>query len=179
MHRQWLVMLTFWLAGCSCAAVNNSTLPAPAPADPASMTYRSPWLEAGQVTLAQGVYRAPAAPGSAAAFVVRLTDRQAFGTLAGQEAGAVVLATQTGGSGTFYDLALLTLENNGWVNSDVLLLGDRVDIHALVVVDNQVVVNMTIHGPQDPMCCPTLRVERRFAVQGDKLVAIGSMRMKP
>jgi heat shock protein HslJ len=32
---------------------------------------------------------------------------------------------------------------------------------------------MTTQGPQDPMCCPTLRVERRFAVQGDKLVAAG------
>jgi len=179
MLRQWLVMLTFCLAGCSCTAVNNTTLPAPAPADPASMTYRSPWLEAGQVTLVQGVYRAPAAPGSAAALVVRLTDRQAFGTLAGTEAGAVVLVTQTGGTGTFYDLALLAPERNGWVNSDVVPLGDRVDIHQLVIRDNQVVVDMTTQGPQDPMCCPTLRVERRFAVQGGKLVAIGTMRLKP
>ena len=179
MLRRWLVMLTFWLAGCSCAAENNPTLPAPAPADPATMTYRSPWLKAGQVTLAQGVYRAPAVPGSAAELVVRLTDWQTFGALAGKEAGAVVLVTQTGGTGTFYDLALLVPERNGWVNSDLVLLGDRVDIHALVIRDNQVVVDMTTQGPQDPMCCPTLRVERRFAVQGGKLVAIGTMRLKP
>jgi hypothetical protein len=172
-------MLTFWLAGCSCAAENKQMLPAPAPADPAAMTYRSPWLEVGQVTLAQGVYRAPAAPGSAAELVVRLTDWQTFGTLAGKEAGAVVLVTQTGGTGTFYDLALLVPERSGWVNSDLVLLGDRVDIHELVIRDNQVVVDMTTQGPQDPMCCPTLQVERRFAVQAGKLVATETVRLKP
>lgn len=179
MLRRWLVMLTFWLAGCSCASENSPTLPARAPADPAAMTYRSPWLEGGQVTLAQGVYRAPAAPGSAAELVVRLTDWQTFGTLAGKEAGAVVLVTQTGGTGTFYDLALLVPERNGWVNSDLVLLGDRVDIHELVIRDNQVVVDMTTQGPQDPMCCPTLQVERRFAVQAGKLVATETVRLKP
>ena len=91
----------------------------------------------------------------------------------------MVLVTQTGGSGTFYDLALLTLERNGWVNSDLIPLGDRVVIHALVIRDYQVVVHMTTQGPQDPLCCPTLQVERRFAVQGGKLVAIGTMRLKP
>lgn len=143
------------------------------------MNYRSDWLEAGQVTLVQGIYRAPAAPGSAAELVVRLTDWQTFGTLAGKEAGAVVLVTQTGGTGTFYDLALLVPERNGWVNSDLVLLGDRVDIQKLVIRDNQVVVDMTTQGPQDPMCCPTLQVERRFAVQGGKLVATGTVRLKP
>jgi hypothetical protein len=179
MLRQWLVLLTFWLAGCSCAAVNNTPLPALAPADPASMTSRSPWLEAGQVTLAQGVYRAPAAPGSAAELMIRLTDRPAFGTLAGKTMGAVILVTQTGGSGTLYDLALLAPERNGWINRDLVLLGDRIDIDELVLRDNQLVVEMTTHGPQDPMCCPTLQVERRFAVQENRLADNATMGLKP
>jgi len=143
------------------------------------MTYRSDWLEAGQVTLAQGVYRAPAAPGSAAELVVRLTDRQAFGTLAGTDAGAVVLVTEAGGTGTFYDLALLSLEPNGWVNRDVVPLGDRVVIHELAIRDNHVVVDMTTQGPRDPLCCPTLQVERRFAVHDGRLVAAGESVLGP
>ena len=183
MNKRTLVLLATLLACCSCVPASNTalqaTLSAPVSADPAAMTYRSSWLESGQVTLAQGVYRAPAAPGSAAELVVRLTDRQAFGTLDGKDAGAVVLVTQAGGTGTFYDLALLTPEANGWVNHEVVPLGDRVDIHALAIRDNQVVVDMTTQGPQDPMCCPTLRVQRRFAVHDGQLVAAGESVVAP
>jgi heat shock protein HslJ len=58
-------------------------------------------------------------------------------------------------------------------------LGDRVDIQELVLRDNQVVVTMTTHGPNDLMCCPTLRVERRFAVQSGKLAAVGEPAAAP
>jgi heat shock protein HslJ len=143
------------------------------------MTYRSSWRESGEVTLAQGVYRAPAAPGSAAELIVRLTDRQAFGKIDGKDAGAVVLITQAGGSGSFFDLALLTRKAGDWVNSDVASLGDRVDVQGLAVRDNQVVVTLITHGPNDLMCCPTLRVERRFTVQGGKLVAVDAPATAP
>jgi heat shock protein HslJ len=183
MKQKTLVLLATLAACCSCMPASNTAsqavLSTPVPADPATMTYRSSWLESGQVTLAQGIYRAPAAPGAAAELVVRLSDRQAFGTLGGKDAGAVVLVTEAGGTGTFYDLALLSPEPNGWVNSDVVLLGDRVVIHELAIRDNQLVVTMTTHGPQEPLCCPTLQVERRFAVQGGQLVAVGESVVAP
>lgn len=143
------------------------------------MTYRSTWRESGQVTLDKGVFRAPVTPGSAAELIVRLTGRQAFGKIDGKDVGAVVLITQAGGSGSFFDLALLTRKGNDWVNSDVAPLGDRVDVEGLALRNNQVVVTMTTHGPNDLMCCPTLRVERRFAVQSGKLVAIGEAAVTP
>ena len=183
MNKRTLVLLATLAACCSCMPASNTasqaTLSTPVSADPAAMTYRSSWLESGQVTLAQGIYRAPAAPGSAAELVVRLTDRQTFGQLDGRNAGAVVLVTQAGGTGTFYDLALLNQEPNGWVNSDVVLLGDRVAIHELAIRDNQVVVDMTTQSPQDPMCCPKLRVQRRFAVHDGQLVAAGESVVAP
>lgn len=144
-------------------------MPKPKAADPASMTYRSTWRESGQVTLIKGVFRAPVAPGSAAELIVSLTGHQVFGKIDGKDVGAVVLITQAGGSGSFFDLALLTRKADDWVNSDVAPLGDRVDIEGLVLRDNQLVVTMTTHGPNDLMCCPTLRAERRYAVQGGKL----------
>lgn len=145
--------------------------PPPKAADPASMSYRSKWRPSGQVTLVQGIYRTPVAPGSAEELIVRLTDQRVFGTIDGKEVGAVVLLTLAGGSGSFYDLALLTRKGPEWVNSDMVALGDRIDVHGLTLRGNQVVVTMTTHGPNDLMCCPTQRVERRFTVQGGKLVA--------
>jgi hypothetical protein len=35
------------------------------------------------------------------------------------------------------------------------LLGDRIQINALSIENNKIVVDMITHGPEDPMCCPT------------------------
>lgn len=171
--RQLTFVAVALLLACACAPVyapvpDRSTTP-PA-ADPASLTYRSVWRESGEVTLTGGLFREPAAPGSTAEFSVRLSDWQVFGAAGGEEVGAVILVTQTGGTGSFYDLALLTRDGNGWVNRDVQPLGDRVAIHALTLEDGEIVVAMTSHGPHDPMCCPTQRVTRRFAVQDGHLI---------
>lgn len=172
-------MTLFCLACTPSSKSAGLTGEAAAGADPAALTYRSAWLESGEVTLAQGMFRQPAAPGSAAELTVRLGDWRAYGRVNGRQTGAVVLVTQAGGTGTFYDLALLTAKGGGWVNSDVVPLGDRVDVHALEIRDDWVVVTLTAHGPEDPACCPTRRVERSFTVQGGKLDPAGEAPSPP
>ena len=135
-----------------------------------SMTFLSSWFPSGKVKLSHGEYREPAAPGSAAVIVVTLSDKQVFGLINGRQTGAVVLVTETGGSGTFYDLALLVKEAAGWVNTDVVLLGDRVEVHAIEIVDDTIVISMKTHGPEDPMCCPTYEVTKRFTMRENRLV---------
>jgi len=184
---RFMGVLLLLALSCSCAPIRSEKpvrarlddTKVVAVADPASMTYRSPWLPSGQVTLVDGVFRESAAPGSTAELVVRLSGRPAFGTIDGKDMGVVILVTQAGGTGSFYDLALLNRAANGWANSDMVQLGDRVAIQDLAIRNNVVVVTMATHGPQDPLCCPTLRVERRFAVQGGKLVAAGKTALAP
>ncbi len=134
------------------------------------IVFLSSWTQSGKVQLVNGEYRRPAAPGSATQTVVKLTDARAFGKLEGKEAGAVVLVTDPGGSGTFYDLALLVRGPEGWINRDIAFLGDRIKIHSLAITDNEMVVDMTTQGPGDPMCCPTLHVVRRFIWKDDRLI---------
>jgi len=134
------------------------------------IVFLSTWTQSGEVQLVNGEYRGPAAPGSAAKTVVKLTDARAFGKLGGKEAGAVVLVTDPGGSGTFYDLALLVREPQGWINQDIAFLGDRIKIHSLAITDNHILVDMTTQGPGDAMCCPTLHVVQRFVLRNDRLV---------
>jgi heat shock protein HslJ len=143
-----------------------------ATADPGSMTYRSKSFPSGTVTLSGGAYRMPAVPGSASEIMVKLSDKKAFGTVNGEEAGAVVLVTSLGGSGTFYDLALLSRGAKGWENTDTVLLGDRVKVHSLKIENDHIAVAMTTHGPNDPLCCPTQQETKRFAVQHDRLVPV-------
>lgn len=135
-----------------------------------TIVFLSSWTKSGNVQLVNGEYREPAAPGSATETVVKLTDDIASGKVNGEDAAAVILVTNPGGSGTFYDLALLVTEPQGWVNQDITFLGDRVKIHSFAITDNEMVVDMTTQGPEDAMCCPTLHVVRRFVLRENRLV---------
>jgi heat shock protein HslJ len=134
------------------------------------IVFISSWTKSGEVRLVNGEYCGPPASGSATQTVVKLTDDIAFGKLGGKEAGAVILVTDPGSSGTFYDLALLVREPQGWINQDIAFLGDRVKIHSLAITDNEMVVDMTTQGPGDAMCCPTRQVVQRFVLRDDRLI---------
>ncbi len=149
--------------------VKQSEVPA---ANPESMIFHSKVLQASPVILTHGVYRASVAADSASEDVVRLTDMRAYGMLGDKSVGAIVVVTTLGGSGTFYELALLIGNTQGWVNTDTVLIGVRAKVHAVAIEGGYVVVTMTAHGPQDPMCCPTVEVMKRFTLQNDRLVEV-------
>lgn len=128
-----------------------------------NMSYQSLWTRSGSARLQDGEYRERTVPGSATEVVVKITDHMAYGRIKSIETAAVVLVTDPGGSGTFFDLALIEKNQEGWVNTHVISLGDRVKIHSIAMENGEVVVEMTTHGPNDKMCCPTLRVVKRFA----------------
>lgn len=134
------------------------------------MVYLTSWLPSGQVTLEEGVFRQPVDSDTASKLTVRLGQWQILNSIHGQKIGAVILVTETGGTGTFYDLALLVRGSEFWFNSDLVHLGDRVQMHALEVINGKIKVDMTVHGPNDPQCCPRQRVAKQFAVQDGKLI---------
>lgn len=138
--------------------------------DPASMTYRLRSLPAGPVALTGGAYRAPATPGSASEVTVTLTDKQAFGTVQGRDAAAVILVVSLGGTGSFYELALITKGAHGWENSDTILIGDRVKVRSLAIRNDDISVALTTPGPKDPLCCPTWEVTKTYLVQNGRLM---------
>jgi len=157
--------LTLGATACGHAAV-----PGPTPADVRNLTFTSSWTVTRTAPLRDGEYREPLAPGSATQLVVRLVAA-AFGSVGRREIGAAILVTEPGGSGSFYELALLVNRSGRWENTGVVTLGDRVKIGSLRIEDGAVVVVMTVHGSRDAMCCPTERLTRRFRVEGDRLVS--------
>jgi heat shock protein HslJ len=144
-----------------------------------TLTVRSKVYATGPVTLTRGEYRAPAAPGAAGQITLRLTDQGAFTTLTGRQTGAIVFVTSMGGSGNFYELALLSRQAEGWVNTDTVLLGDRVKVRNVAIESNVIVVAMIAHGPQDPQCCPTQEAQNRFTIQDNRLVPISDAAPAP
>ncbi len=83
-----------------------------------------------------------------------LSDHVAYGELNGEPAAAVVLVSNSGGSGTFYDLAVVVERDGEPVNVAVTLLGDRVRIDSLAVEEGRIVVDLVTQGPGEPFCCP-------------------------
>ncbi|MCC7161504.1 MAG: META domain-containing protein, partial [Anaerolineae bacterium] len=134
-----------------------------------SATYKSDFGVDGVVTLTDGKYSAPAAPGSASMNTVSLGKAIAYGEIDGIPSAALVLVESGGGSGTFSTLHLVRSQD-GKVNDVALAsLGDRINLTSLYFQDNKIVVGMTTQGPDEPMCCGTQRVLNTYALNGDKL----------
>jgi heat shock protein HslJ len=113
-------------------------------------------------------------PAATTQTVVTLADQSALGKLNGQPVAAVVVITDSGGSGTFYDLAVVAVLDGRPVYLATKHLGDRVKINSVTIQDNRIAVDMITQGPQDPMCCPTQHVVQRYQLEGDQLVQVQS-----
>jgi LysM repeat protein/heat shock protein HslJ len=144
------------------------------PEELANATYQSQYTASGTATLQDGMYSEAAAPGSATQTRVTMTPNLAYGTLNGQQAAAVILVTDLGGSGTFYDLHVMVAPDGQPTNPVAAFLGDRIEINSLTIENNRIVVDMVQAGPDDPFCCPTQQVVKAFEWQGDQLVEVAS-----
>jgi hypothetical protein len=109
--------------------------------------------------------RASLQPSGSALLLEQWTD---FGDLDGdgQPDAATVLVTQPGGSGSFYYLVAMLDRDGSPVQGAIALLGDRVKMQGVSVVDGQIRVRMLTQGPGDPMVNPTLLVERGYRLSG-------------
>ena len=134
--------------------------------------YRSKWSAQGKIKLSDGIYREQIVPGSGSELVIKLSDKITFGDLNGDglEDAAVILVSDPGGSGTFYDLAAVINSRGQAKHFASAFLGDRVKVEGLRLRSGKIVVKMVTHRGSDPMCCPSLKVEQIYGLQGDELV---------
>ncbi|MCO6450613.1 MAG: META domain-containing protein [Caldilineales bacterium] len=140
----------------------------------ANATYQSELTATGAATLTGGAYREPAAEGSASEIMVTLTDHIGLGELNGTPSAAVVLASSGGGSGTFYNLAVVQEVDGQPQNVASVQLGDRVQVNSVAIENNQILIDMVTQGPEDPMCCPTQHVVQTYELQDGGLVLVST-----
>jgi hypothetical protein len=105
---------------------------------------------------------------------VFMHDKYAFGDLNGDgvDDAAVILVSSGGGSGSFYDLCVVTDRDSDPINSSFHQLGDRQKINNVSISEGQIILDMVIHGPDDPMCCPTLDTVMRFVLVDNKITPL-------
>ena len=102
---------------------------------------------------------------------IDLIPPAATGDLNGDGVGdaAVLLAAHAGGSGVFVYLAAVVDQAGKLANADTVLLEDRLDVHAMTIADGVITLDVTAHGPNDPMCCPTQQATWTYVLEDGKL----------
>ncbi len=145
--------------------------PAAKPPDAANATYS---IDRQSIALANGSAEQAAAPGSATKIVTKLSDKQTVGDVNGDGKPdvAVVLIHTPGGSGTFQFVAVVL--NDGTEKgktSNAELLGDRISVEKLSIVDGQIVVDYLDRRSGEPMVTPpSVQATKKFVVKEGKLV---------
>lgn len=134
-----------------------------------NLSYPSDYTHSGRAPLVDGRYEEPAAPGSASTIAVRSTDFLAGGVVDHRDVAAIVLVTDPGGSGVFFDLYVLERRSEGWSIVDHAFLGDRVRVHNVRIEQNRIGLDLTLHGPVDPVCCPSRPARVQYALKDGRL----------
>lgn len=134
-------------------------------------TYRA--MDFEPVALTHGEYRDTSDPITHQVTVLR-DDVMSYSDLDGDgdEDSLVVLGTNTGGSGTFVELVAVANENGEPEYLAKVLLGDRVPVHHMTVIDGVIHVQATIHDDDDPLCCPSQDVELLFRFENGEFIAV-------
>jgi len=144
-----------------------------APSSLANMEVKSELTADGVALLENGVYTESVAPDSASVIEVQLLPAPiAYGVLNEQDAAAVLIAENGGGSGVFINLAAIVEQEGAPVHVASAPLGDRVAVQSLAIAENQITVEMLTARPNDPLCCPSQPVTQVYALQGDTLVLV-------
>lgn len=133
-----------------------------------NLTYLNEYSTDEQVTLENGQYEEDDG------LLVTLTGYVAYGDLNDDavEDAAVVLETDTAGTGRFYELAVVIDEKGTLTNTATTLLGDRVQLNDVAIVDGQIIVDMITQGPGDAACCPTREVQQIYVLAEDALTLV-------
>jgi hypothetical protein len=136
--------------------------------------YRSELYGNKWVKLRGGTYEERTEPDGVLELMIRLSDKIAFGDLNndGLQDAAVVLMSSGGGSGSFRELVVVLNSNGGPRQAASQPLGDRTDVKAISIKSGVIYVDLIRHGPNDPLCCPTIREVKKYKLDRGNLVAI-------
>lgn len=137
--------------------------------------YKSEWPANGKAKLRDGTYTEKYISGVATKLVVTLSDHHAIGDLNGDGAGdaAVILVSDPGGSGTFYDLAILVSQNGSPKHVATEALGDRIVVKSLAIQSGEIAMTLLTREPDEPMSTePKVEITKKFKLRDYKLVEV-------
>jgi len=138
-------------------------------ADPRNATYM---VDGRQVSLKDGRCETEAAPGSASRIATVVFGEPVAGDLDGDgdEDAALFLMHSSGGSGTFYYVAVSINDGGGFRGTNAVLLGDRISPRQIGIRDGVVVVDYADRRPDEPMAAhPSVGKSKYLILQNGRL----------
>jgi peptidoglycan/xylan/chitin deacetylase (PgdA/CDA1 family) len=134
--------------------------------------YPTTWSKDELVTLTDGEYREKYMPDSATELRISLAPLRVYGDLDGDGDAdtAVILISDPGGSGTFYDLVAVLNEAGSPHPVASTFLGDRVFIRSFTIEDRMIVVELDTTGQNDSSCCPTDSQRQTYVLEDKALL---------
>ncbi len=125
------------------------------------------------ITLENGKSEMPITPNSASNIVTQYFGNEVMGDLNedGLDDVAFILTQQTGGSSTFYYVAVAFNNQKYFVGINTVLLGDRIILQNTEIRDGQIIVNYSDRAFGQPMTVnPSIGVSKYLTVLEGKLV---------
>ncbi len=147
-------------------------------ANPLQATYSLDGLE---VTLRDGHFDMPAAPGAAARISVSVFGPPVYGYLDDDQDmdAALILVHQGGGSGTFYYVAAAIADESGYRGTNAVLLGDRIVPKLVNIQHRSIVAEFLDRKTSQPFSAtPTVAVSRYAFLDGHELIALADDRIR-
>jgi hypothetical protein len=94
----------------------------------------------------------------------QMLEAYAFGDLNGDgvEDAAIILVENSGGTGQFESVVAVYNSGGAPVQAGQSILGDRVQVKSMDISSGVIHLDMLVHGPTDPMCCPTMAEKQSF-----------------
>jgi hypothetical protein len=131
------------------------------------------------IHLKDGKYEQGTDPAKTDYISISMGEQIAFGDLNadGQQDAVISLAENHGGTGVFVSVVAVLNKNGHPDPVSSTLIDDRAIITGLKIVDAEILVEATIHGPADPMCCPTVPSRRSYRLV-DKNLVLSSLSTK-
>lgn len=129
-------------------------------------------IDGQPITLKDGVSEIAATPDSTAKIVTSYFGNDATGDLNGdgKDDKAFLLTHETGGSGTFYYIAVALTGDNGYQGLNAMLLGDRIAPQTTEIKEGKVIVNYADRNAGEPMTvAPSVGVSKYFQVLNNQL----------
>ena len=90
------------------------------------------------------------------------------------EEAVVLLAQNSGGSGLFLYFAIVSNHGGAPDHIATIDLGDRIKVVSLDIEEGKLIAELVEHGPDDPMCCPTMKARREWRLDGGQPVQIAA-----
>ncbi len=126
-------------------------------------------IEGKNITLEDGYSEEEIAPGSASKVITRYFGNEASKDFNGDGLSdiAFVLTQESGGSGTFYYIAVALGDFNGCKGTNAVFLGDRVAPQTTEIQDGKIIVNYADRKTDEAMTVlPSIGVTRQFVLEG-------------